>query len=252
MKIKKYAYNSKEQLTKNINVSELKCKGKGHKHDIVVNLDHIEKLQAFMDHEGYTKVIIISGHRCAEHNKAEGGATKGTHIDKGATDVRFYDKNGNKVTAKVVCCKAQDFGFKGIGYINTYNVHLDSRASGTYRGDERKGYSNNVKDFYTYFGIEKPGSKTYSGTFPTLPAVKYKDSKGKTKTRTYFDKGDKGTQVKNLQKFLNWANGCKLTVDGIVGDKTIAQVKKFQKLVKIKEDGKFGKTSLKKAKALKK
>lgn len=253
MKVKKYAYNSKEQLTKNTNVSELKCKGKGHKHDILVDVDFINQIQAFMDHEGYTKVIYISGHRCKDHNVAVGGSKNSLHMDGTGADVKFYDKNGKLVTAKIVCCKAQDFGFRGIGYINTYNVHLNGGNRSVYRGDERYGYGNNVGgDFYKYFGIEKQGAKTYSATFPTLPSIKYKDSKGKTHTRTYFDKGDKGTQVKNLQKFLNWANGTSLTVDGIVGPKTIAQVKKFQKAVKIKEDGKFGKNSLAKAKSYKK
>lgn len=254
MAIKKYAYNSKEQLTKNTNVSELKCKGKGHKHDIWVDVDHIEKIQKFMEHEGYTKVLYTSGHRCKDHNTNIGGAKTSYHMDPNAcaSDVKFYDKNGKLVSAKIVCCKAQDFGFKGIGYIGTYEVHLDSRPKGSYRGDERKGYSSNVKDFYTYFGIEKPGAKTYSGTFPKLPEVKYKNSKGKTCIRTWFIKGDKGTQVKNLQKFLNWANNASLTVDGIIGNKTINQVKKFQKAVKLKEDGSFGKNSLAKAKSYKK
>ncbi|MGN1010612.1 MAG: hypothetical protein ACI4QO_00850, partial [Clostridia bacterium] len=35
-------------------------------------------------------------------------------------------------------------------------VHVDMRSSGSYRGDERKGYSGNVgNDFYRYFGITK-------------------------------------------------------------------------------------------------
>lgn len=82
--------------------------------------------------------------------------------------------------------------------------------------------------------------KTYSGTFPTLPS------------RGYFKKGDKGTQVKNLQKFLNWAIDAKLTVDGEAGDKTIAAVKLFQKLAKLTQDGLFGKDCLAKAKIYKK
>ena len=82
--------------------------------------------------------------------------------------------------------------------------------------------------------------KTYSGTFPKLP------------TRGYFQSGDKGTQVKYLQKFLNWFGNYKLNVDGEIGAKTISAVKKFQSSVKITADGYFGKTSLAKAKAVKK
>lgn len=82
--------------------------------------------------------------------------------------------------------------------------------------------------------------KTYSGTFPKLP------------TRGYFQNGDKGLQVKYLQKFLNWYGSYKLDVDGELGVKTISVVKKFQKRVKVTADGYFGKNTLLKAKSVKK
>lgn len=82
--------------------------------------------------------------------------------------------------------------------------------------------------------------KAYTGTFPVLPS------------RGYFKIGDKGTQVKNLQKFLNWYGGYKLEVDGDFGVKTLAAVKDFQKKTKLVVDGLFGKNSLAKAKTIKK
>ena len=39
MNIKEYAYNNKTQLTKNINVSELKCKCGG-THNIKIDVEH--------------------------------------------------------------------------------------------------------------------------------------------------------------------------------------------------------------------
>lgn len=78
----------------------------------------------------------------------------------------------------------------------------------------------------------------YHGTFPTLPS------------RGYFKKGDRGTQVQYLQKFLNWWGAYGLVVDGIIGDKTIAAVKKFQKSVGLPQDGLFGAKTLAKAKAV--
>lgn len=86
----------------------------------------------------------------------------------------------------------------------------------------------------------KPQKKAYTGTFPVLPS------------RGYFQKCDNGTQVKNLQKFLNWYGGYKLDVDGCFGNKTLAAVKDFQKQNKLTVDGKFGKNSLAKAKTIKK
>lgn len=82
--------------------------------------------------------------------------------------------------------------------------------------------------------------KVYTGTFPTLPA------------RKYFKKGDKGTNVKYLQNFLNWY-GYNVKADGVYGDNTYNAVLKFKKSVGLKaNDGNFGKGCLKKAKKVKK
>lgn len=91
-----------------------------------------------------------------------------------------------------------------------------------------------------YFNKYNKTKKAYSGIFPKLP------------TRGYFKDGDKGTQVKYLQQFLNWAVNSNLNVDGIIGPKTISAVKTFQDKVNIKQDGYFGKDSLSKAKSYKK
>lgn len=81
-------------------------------------------------------------------------------------------------------------------------------------------------------------TKTYTGTFPTLPA------------RGWFQKGDKGTQVKYLQKFLIWAGfSCgKSGADGDYGAKTKAAVTSFEKRYGLKQDGAFGRKCLEKAK----
>lgn len=81
--------------------------------------------------------------------------------------------------------------------------------------------------------------KAYTGGFPSIPK------------RGYFKKGDKGTQVKKLQKLLNWC-GCSVSTGGTYGTKTVTAVKKLQKKLGLKQDGKFGKKTLTKAKALKK
>lgn len=86
------------------------------------------------------------------------------------------------------------------------------------------------------FEVASESKNTYDGAFPKLP------------NRGYFKKNDKGTEVKNLQKFLNWSIDAKLSVDGIIGSKTIEAIKLFQKKVNLKQDGLFGKDSLTKAK----
>ena len=82
--------------------------------------------------------------------------------------------------------------------------------------------------------IPKPTGK-YSGTIAT-PTIKNKS---------------KGDNVKNLQKFLNWYGGFKLSVDGICGPKTVDAIKTFQRTEGITADGIYGNNSYGKAKAYK-
>lgn len=72
---------------------------------------------------------------------------------------------------------------------------------------------------------------------------------GKLPSKT-VKKGSKGTDVKRLQEFLNWALGSKLKVDGKAGSKTVSAIKKFQKAQGLTQDGKFGSKSKAKAQAL--
>ena len=120
---------------------------------------------------------------------------------------------------------------------------------------EQKSYglavAKGIMDYYNVkpkkvaeTGDKKPetasSKKTYSGTFPTLPA------------KGYLAKGDKGEQVKNLQKFLNWALGAELDDDGSFGKLTESAVLTFQDKYDLEKDGFFGKKSLAKAKTIKK
>lgn len=222
MAVKTYKYNANVQLTKNFNSNEFQCKGKGHKHDTKIDTELVKKLQDFMNINGYTKAVISSGYRCPEHNKAVGGASGSNHCKGKAVDICFY-KGDKKVLAKEVCCKAQDYGFKGIAYIDKYHVHLDDRLIGTYRGDETKGYSNNVPngDFYAYFNVPR---ETYNLT-------------------RILKKGLKGSDVGKLQETLN-SMGYKCgKVDNTFGKNTEKAVKKFQKANKLTQDGKVGKNT---------
>ena len=82
--------------------------------------------------------------------------------------------------------------------------------------------------------------KIYAGTFPSLGL------------KGYLKQGDKGTQVKRLQQFLNWCINAKLNIDGSFGPATLTAVKKFQKTYGLTQDGFFGPACLKKAKTIKK
>lgn len=90
---------------------------------------------------------------------------------------------------------------------------------------------------------KKTKKKTYSGKFPTLPQ---KDD------GYYFEKGDKGEQVKLLQKFLNWYGDYGLAVDGDFGRCTLSAVRNYQLSESLKIDGLWGNKCLTRAKKVKK
>lgn len=90
--------------------------------------------------------------------------------------------------------------------------------------------------------------KTYSGTFPALPPRGYYTLGDGYKTLTNYT-----TQIKRLQKFLNWClDDDLIVVDGDYGSDTEKKVIKFQKKYGLDADGDFGKKSLAKAKTIKK
>ena len=80
--------------------------------------------------------------------------------------------------------------------------------------------------------------KAYPGIFPKVPPI--------------IKNGSKGTQVINLQRYLNWFGGYSLVVDGIAGKYTVNAIKDFQKRTGLVVDGEFGPKSLAMAKLIKK
>lgn len=75
----------------------------------------------------------------------------------------------------------------------------------------------------------------YPGYFPELPK------------RGWYIKGDGITantnlkgEIKRVQRVLNWVLNADLVVDGMYGDKTVAAVKKLQKMTGLTVNGKFG------------
>ena len=132
---------------------------------------------------------------------------------------------------------AKDSSGKTVSASHAFKVSSSGSSVKTY------GFaSSNVSDTTNTTPTVSPAPATggYTGTYPTLPG------------RGYMKKGDKGTRVKNLQKYLNWYGNYGLKVDGKYGTKTVKAVKKFQKANKIKQDGKVGKGTLNKMKSIKK
>ena len=169
----------------------------------------IEKLYSKL---GCSKYIISSGYRTPEHDRAVGGNGYGQHTKGKAMDCCFYDKNGKVISAKIVCCVAQDLGFKGIANISKkyQYVHLDMRDSGVYRGDEIKSTNSVTSDFYNYFGISEADVSKYTGeAVPTAPKVNcwIKDNNG----WYYLD----GNGIKFINRWVRDSVGwCYVGADG--------------------------------------
>lgn len=189
----KYDYNDETQLSAHFNVREFRCKC-GKTHDTEINPNLVTNLEKLYRALSCSKIIVTSGYRCPDHDKAVGGNGTGQHTKGNAADIICYGQDGSIISSKKVACKAQDIVFRGIGNIDrTYTaIHVDVRAGAKWYGDEavRGGTSGSVTDdFYRYYS-------------------------------------DKDNSTAELQKILN-SKGAALDVDGIAGEKTLAECHKY-------------------------
>lgn len=154
MAVKTYSYKKDKnvKLTPHFTVGEARSKDGTDK--ILVDPELAEIGEKVRSHFNCSKVTVNSGYRSAAHNKKVGGASKSLHMSGTAWDISAYDKNGKKISAKLICCYLQDLGVKGVGYIGSTSVHYDLRSS-RFWFDETKGNKSIGSDFYSYFGIKK-------------------------------------------------------------------------------------------------
>lgn len=130
----------------------------------------------------------------------------------------------------------------------------DSKTNGYY------SYERSMKGLvYQMWIVERKGSSPKPTPTPT-PTTDPTPKKGKysgsyPKPKSYLEKGDKGAEVKKLQKYLNWSFGgqtgfTKLAEDGIFGNATRKWVIQFQEkaMGKGQGDGKVGSKTIAKMK----
>ena len=161
MPVNHYDYNNSTQLSPHFNAMEFRCQC-GSNHETLISSELIEKLEALYATLNCSKIIVTSGYRCPDHDKAVGGTSSGQHTKGTAADVCCYGQDGQPISSKTVCCKAQDLGFTGIANItSSYQyTHLDVRTSGKWYGDEVYGNGTVTDNFYKYFGMEKSEPET--------------------------------------------------------------------------------------------
>ncbi|MDE5582817.1 MAG: hypothetical protein K2J08_03835 [Ruminococcus sp.] len=169
-----YKFDDTSQLSDHFNVAEFRCKC-GMAHDTIINSDLPVKLEKLYKKLNCSAIIINSGYRCPQHDKAVGGSGTGHHVNGNAVDIICFDENGDKISSKIVSCVAQDVGFGGIANIDrTYTAtHVDVRTSNFWKGDETVTTAYSLTDdFYNYYGINKSeisgnsdNSRDFSMTF---------------------------------------------------------------------------------------
>ncbi|MBQ6040201.1 MAG: hypothetical protein IJL32_05440 [Oscillospiraceae bacterium] len=163
--IRTYHYGDTEQLSPHFRALEFQCKC-AQRHDFKLDDELVPLLEKLFTVLACSKIVVSSGYRCVAHDKSKsvGGSGTGQHTIGKAADICCYDKNGNPISSKLVCCAAQDIGFNGVARINDTYTHVDTR-DGKWFGDETKGSSYSIPsgDFYEYFGIGKEEKPMFKG-----------------------------------------------------------------------------------------
>lgn len=211
MAIKKYSYKKQKdiKISSHISVKEMASKRYNTLYSDIVKVDLvlIDMVEELIDKLNATKVIITSGYRTKDHDKVVGGNGKGSHTTGQAIDCCFYDKFNNVISAKYVCCVAQDLGFKGIANISKgyQYVHLDNKNR-IYKGDEIYSTNTVTKDFYKYFGINKITMYNKLGIEQYYPMYRGKSNKVDTVLKSIgVDKEFYGSYSK--RKYIAKVNG---------------------------------------------
>lgn len=208
----KTAYKSKMgadyKISDHFMLAEMACKDGSDK--VLYSTELMEKLEKLRAYGGFT-VHINSGYRTPAYNRKIGGASKSQHTLGTAADI-VVKKDGKTVSGKLVCCLCQYLSFKGIGYISESAVHVDMRESGSYRGDERKGYSGNVGgDFFNYFGINQSRIDDLKAAEETPPAEEKKEEENEMVYKDINEVPDWGKEAVRLRMEHGWTDGKNLT-----------------------------------------
>ena len=127
----KYQYSDSVQITPHFNSAEFRCKC-GKEHEFSVSDELVQKLEQLYAALNCSKIIVTSGFRCSAHDKAVKGSGTGQHTLGNAADICCYGQDGQPISSKTVCCKAQDVGFRGIANITAayQYTHAEVRPNG--------------------------------------------------------------------------------------------------------------------------
>ena len=196
------------RISPHFTLGEMACKDGSDK--VLYSTELMDKLEKLRAYGGFT-IHINSGYRTAAYNRKIGGASKSQHISGTAADI-VVKKDGKTVSGKLICCLCQYLSFKGIGYISESAVHVDMRESGTYRGDERKGYSGNVGgNFFTYFNIKQSAIDALKVKEEAHAAEEKKEEENEMAYKDINEVPEWGRDAVRFRMEHGWTDGKNLT-----------------------------------------
>lgn len=176
--VRTYRYGDAIQLTEHFNSSEFRCKPDAkhnEQHDykiddaLVQNLEKLFTVIPKLFGVKVSKICLTSGYRCYTHDIAVGGSGKGPHTEGWAVDFIVYDEKGAPISSKMVCCAAQEIGFRGISNITRAYIytHCDMKNRKNSKGQPYRWFGNEVygngtvtNDFWTYYGLSPKTDKS--------------------------------------------------------------------------------------------
>ena len=135
-------------------------------------------------------------------------------------------------------------GFKGCTHTVVYSGNKYIVYDGGTIAEKKIKYKRIHLDYSAHSYKNKPISQILRWKKPASAPKKYTGAIPKIPSRGYFKKGDKGDDVKKLQRLLAFAGVYSGNIDGILGDKSIHGIKLVQKEYGLKVDGKCGKKTI--------
>lgn len=182
---------------------------------------------------------------------------KGMEIDKATAELWLEECLNKKYLPKVLKYQSRyGFNTSQIDALTSFAYNIGSIDQLTANGTRSKAEIQNKILLYNKAGgkvlkglerrrkaeqdMYKGPIKTFDEGWPTLPK------------RGYFQEGDKGEQVKKVQRFLSWMDLYSGEIDGLYGPKTVDAVKALQTKVRTSRNGKFGNKCLPWAKKFRK
>lgn len=156
-----------KKLSAHFSASEFRCKCGCGREDINTTL--VVMLEKLRDALNAKAIIVSSGVRCPQHDKAVGGSGNGMHTLGGAADICAQKQDGSFYTSLTICEQAERIGFNGVAVIDDTYAHVDIRGiikyvNNHWFGDER----DSSKVFKTFKGL---GERIAADPSKTINAI---------------------------------------------------------------------------------